>query len=338
MFHYLSRIKPLELHSQLLRGNPLGNPCHRMVMVLEPAKDTMPEAVVYMLDGYLGTGRGMLADTGALGASFPAALHGYQNEGLFPPCLFVFVDGSTLLGGSQYMNSSANGPFADHIVREIVPAVENHYQASGCPRIVAGHSSGGFGALWLATEFPGFFHACLASAADSAFELSLQPLFLNAALRLARSGSPGAFLAELKNRPNPERCPAVDFQTLLVLAMASCYSPQVGFNEIHSILPFDLHTLEVNQEIWSRWLGFDPARFDNARLKNLGALQLLMLDCGSDDEYGAQFGHRRLSARLKTLGIAHVHEEFPGGHNGTKHRYRERLTRLAATLRARSPV
>ncbi len=310
----------------------MGNPHDRLALVLSPPDDLVAEVVVYVLDGYFGSGRSLLNDPGAIGRSFAAELHEYQRQGLCPPAHFVFVDGSTFLGGSQYVNSLANGPFADHIVHEILPAIETTFSIQGLPRVVMGHSSGGIGALWLASEYPSIFQACLASAADSAFEYSVLSLFPAAAMRLARAGSLPAFLKDVFDRPQPERCSSADFKTLLVLALATCYSPQPGHNEIHAELPFDPKTLTLNESIWHQWLAHDPARFSDARLKSFKDLRLLLLDCGSDDEHAAQFGHRRLSSRLSDLGITHICEEFAGSHSGTRFRYRERLKHLKEAL------
>ena len=332
MHDHLFLTKPLAISSQLLRGNPLGNPTERIAMVLEPLGGAAPRAVVYVLDGYFGSGRSMLNEPGALGRTFAQELLDYQIEGLVPPLLYVFADGSTVLGGSQYVNSTANGPFADHIVHEIAPAVESRWAVAGVPRAVVGHSSGGIGALWLTTSFPGFFQACIASAADSAFEYSLLPMFPVASMRLARAGSIGSFLSDLRSRNQPERCSPADFKTLLILALASCYSPAPGANESCGQLPFDLETLELDIGVWERWRRFDPVCFDDERLKTLRSLRLLMLDCGNEDEYAAQYGHRRLARRLRALHVPHVHNEFDGNHQGTRYRYCERLSLLAKAL------
>ena len=178
MTDHLFLLEPMSFTSRLLQGNPMGNPVDRTAVVLHPrgrtADNVNAELIVYVLDGYFGNGRSMLSEPGPMGCSFAQELLSYQDEGIIPPSLFVFVDGSTLLGGSQYVDSAACGPFARHIAQEIVPFIEERLGVAGIPRAVMGHSSGGYGSLRLAMQFPGFFSACICSASDSAFEYSLK--------------------------------------------------------------------------------------------------------------------------------------------------------------------
>ena len=65
------------------------------------------------------------------------------------PCIIVFPDCFTCLGGNQYINSSAIGRYADYLTREIVPYVDREFRtlASREHRGVFGKSSGGYGAM-----------------------------------------------------------------------------------------------------------------------------------------------------------------------------------------------
>jgi hypothetical protein len=328
----LSRISSLSLDSKLLMGNPMKNPTHRYAVVMRAIGDIPAHAVIYVLDGYFGNGMSMLADPGPVGRSFADELLAYQQDGTLPPCHFVFIDGGTRLGGSQYINSAACGSFSDHIAHEVIPSAEAHLGAAGLPRIIMGHSSGGYGALRLPMEHPGLFSGSIVSAADCFFEFSLRSLFLNCAIRINRAGGVDAFLTEFFARTYPERCPSADFQTLMMLAMASCYSPEVGLNAAHARLPFDPASLEVDETVWQKWLSNDPLHFPDARLSELANLGFLLFDCGTEDEYGAQFGHRRLSERLNQLGVSHILQEFSGSHSATRFRYKQRLALLGHWL------
>lgn len=328
----LALLSSVSVQSKLLMGNPMGNPTHRHAVVLRSAGRSPARAVIYVLDGYFGNGMSMLSDPGPVGKSFADELLAYQQDGTLPPCHFVFIDGGTRLGGSQYINSAACGAFSDHIAREVIPAAEAHLSAAGLPRIVMGHSSGGYGALRLPMEHPGLFSGSIVSAADCYFDLSLRNLFLSCAIRINRAGGVDAFLAEFFARTYPERCTASDFQTIMMIAMASCYSPEVGLNAAHARLPFDPKTLDLDEPIWQQWLSNDPLHFSDAKLAQLGKLEFLLFDCGTEDEYGAQFGHRKLCARLRGLGVEHLFEEFSGSHSGTRFRYRKRLALLGDWL------
>jgi hypothetical protein len=123
----------------------------------------------------------------------------------------------------------------------------------------------------------------------------------------------------------------------MLLACAAAYCPDPG-RRAGFALPFDVVTGEPIPDVWERWWAFDPLRALQdprqgvARVESLKSLRLLLLDCGSRDEYGLHLGARRMHRLLDRLGIAHQYEEFEDGHGGTQYRYDVSLPRLAAAL------
>jgi hypothetical protein len=79
---------------------------------------------------------------------------------------------------------------------------------------------------------------------------------------------------------------------------------------------------ELIQEVWDRWLAFDPVVNVHDRLDNLRKLSGILLDAGCNDDYNLQWGHRLLSHHPNEAGIADEHRENPGNHGG---RTNERL-------------
>ena len=77
----------------------------------------------------------------------------------------VILDGNCALGHSVYANSDNNGPWSDALITEFLPALEKIFRATGA-RLLMGHSSGGWAALWLQTQYPKVFDGCWASAPD----------------------------------------------------------------------------------------------------------------------------------------------------------------------------
>ena len=60
----------------------------------------------------------------------------------------------TSLGGLYVVNSPAIGRYADYVLQDVVTAVRQRFSCR--PELgIVGHSSGGFGALRLAMDFPG---------------------------------------------------------------------------------------------------------------------------------------------------------------------------------------
>lgn len=342
---YHAHLRYHRVSSKVLRGNPMGNSPERALATLLP--ETLEAGrkypVIWMLDGYLGNGFSMLSDPGALGSSLCAQLLRYQSDGVLPPCIFVFPDPSTLLGGSQYLDSPACGPFLTHLVEELVPFVDATLPTIAHPgaRVLAGHSSGGYGALMIPMLRPGVFGHAIASAADSAFEHSMVPSFANAAARLRKAGSAQAFVSALFALSRPEKCSKEDFHTLMTLAMASCYSPlsdEIALRDQRNgphfaRLPFDLETLDLIPDVWAEWISHDPVEVVTQKGAVLRQLHHLHLDAGSEDEFCAQFGHRKISRTLNELNVPHLITEFQGGHSGTSFRWEERFKILAEPLR-----
>ncbi len=82
---------------------------------------------------------------------------------------FMFiVDPESPNGHMLWANSANNGPAGDALVREVIPALEKKYPLVADPsaRIVQGHSSGGWSALWLILQYPDVFGACWAGSPD----------------------------------------------------------------------------------------------------------------------------------------------------------------------------
>ena len=334
---FFNHIKNISFTSKILAKNPLGNPIKRSCSVLLPyeysAEKKFP--TFWFLDGYLGNGHSMLKDVGALGESFPEMLLRCQNQGVCPHFIGVFPDCSTALGGSQYINSLANGRFLDHLVDELVPLIDSLFSTDTDPntRVLLGHSSGGFGAFVAGLLKPGVFGSIVASAMDSAFENSMASGFATTAQVLLKEGGIDGFLKKMFSQRN-EKLSTSDFTALMTIAMASCYSPEIGENSAHAKLPFDVNDLTFKPEVWQKWLDWDPVSLVKIHFQQLAGLRHLHLDCGKSDECGAQFGHRRIKKTLDENRINHTYTEFNGGHYGTQYRYEERLRLLGLALRS----
>lgn len=74
-----------------------------------------------------------------------------------------FTHGHTLLA-----NSDVNGPWGDAVINELIPALEAKFNLISSPhgRVIRGHSSGGWAALWLAMQYPETFAGCWALSPD----------------------------------------------------------------------------------------------------------------------------------------------------------------------------
>lgn len=325
--HY--RLLPVE--SQILADNLLGDPTRRQLPVyLPPHYEREPERrfpVVFSLAGYGGWGAQKLAEK-----SFEEPLHlqldRWMESGQLQPMIIAFPDCFTRFGGAQYRNSPATGRYLDHVSEELVDLVDGQLRtlASREFRGAIGHSSGGYGALLLGMERPEIFGHVCSTAGDGYFEMTY-PLDLGKAFQqYRRFGGPAAFarqfLAKRQRGGN-------EFGAMSILAYAQAYSPDPAAPEVFCQLPFDLETGELRAEVWQQWLACDPLRLCASRVAQLQSLHTLYLDAGTSDEWCLDVATRVLASRLKSLGVAHVHEEFDGGHMGCGWRIEASLQRIS---------
>ncbi len=330
-FHGAVETRPFE--SEALLGNALGDPHVREVPVYLPpaALDGERLPVILCLAGFTGRGQSMLEThpwkTGAV-LAYDRAL---KASGA-PGCILVMPDAFTRLGGSQYVNSSATGRYADHVAEELVAFVDGTYPTVEGARGVCGKSSGGFGALHLAMQFPGVFRAVASISGDCDFELPLGAEMVGAARALLpHGGDPGPWLEQFAEGHD---LGGDGHAAINVIAMSACYAPNpeapLGFD-----LPFDPKTCARRDDVWERFLAFDPVVAARAHTDALKGLDLLYLEAGLKDEFGLQFGLRRLVQVLAELGVPHEHVEHEGGHFGLDRRYAEVLPRIERALRGK---
>jgi enterochelin esterase family protein len=320
--------------SEVLRDNPLGDPPERRVPVYLPPNYHATDArhpVVYFLAGFSNGGIYLLGES-LWAETLPQRVDRLVRCGEIRPLIVVMPDCTTRLGGSQYINSAATGRYEDHLVHELVPAIDARYRtvADRDRRALMGKSSGGYGATVLAMRHPDVFGLAVDHSGDKYFELCYRADIPAAVAALARYDHSAARFLEGFPQAPPER--GRHWFTLVnLLAMASCYSPNpavpTGFD-----LPFDGYSAELRADVWTRWLAHDPVELAAAHAAALRSLRLYFLDCGRWDEHHLQYGARIYAQRLRALGVAHTYEEFEGGHLHVAHRYDVSLRALSAAL------
>jgi S-formylglutathione hydrolase len=76
-------------------------------------------------------------------------------------------DGSNAFGNSMWTNSVTTGNWEDYIALDLVEYIDKKYRtdARSASRGIAGHSSGGYGAIKLAMKHPQVFGAVYALSA-----------------------------------------------------------------------------------------------------------------------------------------------------------------------------
>lgn len=323
-----------QLKSRILKGNPLGDPSDRDVGVYLPADHAAkgPLPVVYFLHAYGNSGSTWFNATGFL-PSVPERIDALIESGTIPPCIAVFVDGWTCVGGSQWVNSDALGRYRDYVVREVVPFIDATYPtvktANG--RAVIGHSSGGYGALLMGRFHSDVFGHLASHSGDAYFEYCYLPSLPVAAGAFLEAGGVEPWYQGFRERARTRKLQGRDHEVMSVLAMAMAYSPKKD-EPLNAELPFEPNTARLRMDVWSRWLVNDPVRFVPKHIDVFRRLQTVFLDCGVRDEVHLRWGARMMAEDLRAGGVDVIHEEHQDGHTGIAYRYERSLSLIAPRL------
>lgn len=326
-------LERLKVRSQLLDGNPLGDPAVRPLYVYRPPVSSRvgePLPSIYMLQGFGGRLEEWLAPTPS-GTTTIERLDSMFSAEESPPALIVFVDASTSWGGSQFLNSTSTGCYLDYLCDEVVPFIDARYPTMGGRdhRGVSGKSSGGYGAMVLSMLRSEVFGALASHAGDSLFECCYQPLFPMAArlLRTQFQGSWEAFEARARDADFDWKQSAALFAAY---GTACAYTPDPN-RPGKALIPFDDVGRPI-EEVWARWLTLDPVRMAAKHVEALASMRTIYLDAGRQDEFFLDLGATAMSSELARLGIPHSLELFEGNHDGVDERMPAAICELVRAL------
>jgi len=319
----------LRISSEVLKNNALGDPHERDVWVYTPPghDPKRPLPALLGLAGFTGSGA-MLFNTDPLGDSLGARIDRLIEKGDCPPVMIVAPDCFTRVGGNQYIDSSATGPYATHLVSELLPFIERHFAVSRWG--VFGKSSGGYGAVVLAMLYPDRFEAFASHSGDANFELCYLPDALEALDQFRAAGGPAKWLDDYWQSLQRRR--HAQGKALNFLAMAAHYSPNPLSAQMGIDFPFHLETGQFLPQVWARWQAWDPVRMAPSRAEALRRTRCAFLDCGTKDEFGLHWGARALAAELRKAGVELVHEEFDDGHMNIQYRFERSIPLLTRAL------
>ena len=336
------RIDEHTITSELLRGNPLGDPHERPLEVyVPPGYDDEPERrypVVYAIQGYTGH-LPMWHNRAPWRQPFPELADQIFARGDAPPVIVVYVDAWTSVGGSQFLDSPGTGRYHSYLCEEVVPWVDAHYRtlADRDHRAISGKSSGGYGAMITPMLRPDVFGALATHAGDALFDVCYRTDFPSVARELRDTyGGPvdaamQTFLADFRGRIAGTK--KTDMGFIEQYGYAACYSADEDGTVRQ---PFD-DTGHVIPEIWDRWLAWDPVRMA-ARpeyAEALRSLKAIWIDAGTRDEYYLDFGAVAFRRAVETAGVPDdsvYFELFDAGHGAIEYRYPLALAWLAERL------
>ena len=326
----------LVVESELLAGNPLGDPARRPLYVYRPPGVELdhPRALpaVYVIQGYTGQ-LDMWLNRVPFEPSMVERVDALFAAGDCPDALIVFVDCWTSYGGSQFLNSISLGRYQDYLCDEVVAFVEERYPALADreSRGLTGKSSGGYGAMVVPMMRPDVFSALASHAGDALFDACYLPEFPQTAraLRDEFDGSYEVFFERLAAADH------VDFARfsapLEAYGYAACYSPDPE-SPGKALLPFEIDTGRRVHDVWQQWLAWDPVRMAPARAEALRSMKRIYLDAGKSDEYYLDLGATAFAREVEKAGAECTLELFDGAHGGLTYRYPGAIRELVIAL------
>ncbi|WP_019632204.1 alpha/beta hydrolase-fold protein [Actinomadura atramentaria] len=322
--------------SELLAGNPLGDPADRPLLVYTPpGYDDEPDRrypAVYVIQGFVAH-VGMWRNRTAFRQPFPETADAVFARGEAPPAIVVFVDAWTSYGGSQFLDSPGTGRYHSYLCDEIVPWVDAHYRTLDAPahRAISGKSSGGYGAMITPLLRPDLFGALAAHAGDALFEYAYLTEFPQVVRHLR--GWDGDILRwwdDFRSRISFTR--PEDMMLLEILGYTACYSAD---DDGTPVLPFDPRTGVLRDDVWQRWLDRDPVRMTATHADAARSLRAVWIDGGTRDEWFLDVGADAYRAALLDAGVPEdaIHFElFDATHGGIDYRYPMALTWLCQRI------
>jgi len=320
--------------SPALRGNPLGDPAQRSVYVyLPPGYDADPNVrfpSVYVIQGYTGQ-VDMWWNRSAYRTPFPQAADELFARGGAPPTIVVYVDAWTAYGGSQFVDSAGTGNYHTYLCADVVPWVDGKYRtiANRDHRGIVGKSSGGFGAMVTPMLRPDLFGAFATHAGDGLYELCYIPEF-GKAVRHLRDYDGDIFKWWDDFRSRTSFTKSCDGDLLMTLGIAACFSAD---DDGTPVLPFDPKSGRLRDDVWQRWLDWDPVRMVPSYADAMRSMRGIWIDAGTRDEWYLDLAAVAFRDELAAIGVTDVEFElFDAGHGAIDYRYPMSLAFLANRL------
>lgn len=234
----------------------------------------------------------------------------------------VYLEPAFIHGHPVYANSANNGPWADALIRELIPHLEQRYRLipEARARFLTGHSSGGWATLWLQVNHPDVFGGTWSTSPDPVDFADFTGIDM-------RPGSRDNFYRQADGSPRPflkiEGRDLSDFESFvrmeLVLgpggqqqAFEAVFGPRGADGRPAHV--FDRQTGALNQEVLRHWAAYDIRALLERRWAELGPqlrgkLHVLM---GGADNFYLTGSTQRLCDFLRAAGSDAVCEIVPG--------------------------
>ncbi|MEM0139321.1 MAG: alpha/beta hydrolase-fold protein [Ferroplasma sp.] len=308
----------IKIKSKALEGNFLHDAYDREILAFYPEKLEEGAPLLIELAGLNGTPK--------LNNRFSQVLNKLYKKNNIENAVVINPNFSTKYHVNQYLNSPAVGNYEDFIINEIIPEMKKRYHTGKVG--LFGKSSGGFGAYSLAVRHPDVISGFADHFGDSCFEYVYIP-DMPIAFKELKDKNINEYIEEMAGTAE---LTDDQIKTLNIIGMSAFYSynkdSEMGFD-----LPFDRDMGSFKNEVWQKWLKFDPAKNVDSYQSQLKQLDAIYLDVGNRDEYSLFIGMKTLHEKLSKLGIKHEFHEFDGGHFYNTTRYENSIPFLIENLK-----
>ena len=291
-----------------LKKNLIGDTNRRAVTVyLPPGYSKNPRKrypVVYLLHGFAADHRAFMAGVYS-NMDTRLSMDSLINAGLVKEMIVVTPNARNAFDGSFYANSITTGNWEDFIYRDLVSFIDHRYRTirNRSGRGIAGHSMGGYGALWIGMRHPETYSAIYA----------LSPCCLRDFGAVAQRGV-GPWKAALRVTEKNQILKA-GFTADLLLALAAVYSPDARKPPLYIDLPNRLEGDSIVEvpEVAKKWLA-SPMSFVPRYAGNLKRMRIAF-DAGRQDPLkDIPVSVMMLDSMLTRLHIPHTAELYDGDH------------------------
>ena len=301
------RLVTIMVHSPGLERSSTGDDATRKVIIYLPeayATSTRRFPVIYLLHGYKGAADQWTSDKDwNIQTEMDKAIVGGLK-----PMIVVMPDAHTRAGGSFYVNSSADGRWEDFIVHDLVRSIDGRFRTFRRPssRAIAGHSMGGYGALYISFRHPDVFGSVYA----------LSPCCLEFVGDLSLDSPEWRTTAGFRGFEAFQRDDHYLAQALAGMAIA--WSPDAVSKPLGADLPVLVGdgSIVPRPRIVQRWRDHMIVPAAQFGIGNLRRLRAIGFDAGRQDPFThIPLGETDLDRELTALAIPHQFELYEGDHN-----------------------
>ncbi len=301
-----------------LEGNLLGDAPEKRVLVYLPSSyenSNKRYPSVYLLHGDGGVGL-WLGETYLPNFSIKDVLdRNMVVDGTLKEMIVVMPDYTSSFSGVWTVNNPVFGNYEDYLARELVQYIDQNYRtlAQVESRGIAGHSLGGYGAIYLAMRNPDVFSTVYGHE-STALEMTRFPPFdlSHPCCGGLRETATSVFVSDEWNEYRIKKNIVPSF----FMAAGAAFSPNPDNPPFYMDWPWKEgdNGLELVDEVWQKWVSFGPTAMVPEYRDKLSQLRAIKIDGGTGPQTNINEAIS-FSDALNAEGIDHELETFDGDHN-----------------------